>query len=317
MKLKSENMSCSDVQGLIFDYLDGELDRSTAERMSAHFAVCPDCRAELEECQRMLEAIGRLDYSAPEELHSRVMTLVSSTPQSSSRVGGFFAEHKTLIKRIGGGILPAAACIALVIGVGVMHDRQKQLELLTADNEGKVTARDEAFTGFADSETIGAIQFSAPSDGTSLTASESIDRGEAGESVIDEDHAARAEGAALDTSLKPEVQYKLNISEEKASDINALIDNFMEHDTAILLLEVDSKVGEKLGELIKLAGFEDIAFREVLSANEEALEELCSEAASELEESAVLTPEDGEFDTIVICYGLTDEVIGIFGEGIS
>jgi len=53
-------MTCRELVALVGDYLDGRLARAERERFDAHLAVCPDCRAYVEQVRITVDALGRL-----------------------------------------------------------------------------------------------------------------------------------------------------------------------------------------------------------------------------------------------------------------
>lgn len=296
-----DTMSCADVQGLIFDYLDGELDRSTAGRMSAHFEVCDECRAELDECRRMLEAIGRLERPVPFELHSRVMAEVAKTPQDTSRLGRFFAEHRTAFKRIGASIAPVAACVALIVGVGLMNDREAQTADLTAadsQNEAVYGSRSSDTGAASDSETVDAMKFSSPSAGAIS------DYGALYDNAYNDDGETRT----IDRDIADESGAYMVEAAAESGSLTRLLSELVDHSTAVLMLESTSSVGRELGDEIKLAGHEDIVCRELFELEENSTEGLMTRAAEALEDYELLLP-NGDYDSLIICYGL--ETIGV------
>jgi len=51
---------CIEVVELVSDYLDGELDPRTRQRVEAHLALCPACRVYVEQVRTTVRALGRL-----------------------------------------------------------------------------------------------------------------------------------------------------------------------------------------------------------------------------------------------------------------
>lgn len=74
-----EMIRCEDALRLVQEYLDGELDGVSQERVKAHFDVCGMCYPHLRFEASFLEAVKRAGAgeSAPEELRARVAALIT------------------------------------------------------------------------------------------------------------------------------------------------------------------------------------------------------------------------------------------------
>jgi hypothetical protein len=68
--------ACDVVSGLIIEYIDGELDKETAELVARHIETCPDCRKLYRDLVAVCRAATEAAYPAHGELHTRVMAAV-------------------------------------------------------------------------------------------------------------------------------------------------------------------------------------------------------------------------------------------------
>jgi anti-sigma factor RsiW len=59
-----EHIPCIEVVELVSDYLDGNLDAETHERVSAHLELCPPCVTYVEQVRGTVAALGRLPGTA-------------------------------------------------------------------------------------------------------------------------------------------------------------------------------------------------------------------------------------------------------------
>ena len=66
--------TCAEVLHHLWDYLDEQITPSSADRLRAHIAVCPQCRSyeAYQEC--FLQAVAKLrqEFGAPESLRERL-----------------------------------------------------------------------------------------------------------------------------------------------------------------------------------------------------------------------------------------------------
>jgi len=53
-------MSCRELVALVTEYLDGAMPASERIRFERHLAVCPPCRAHLDQMRETIRASGRL-----------------------------------------------------------------------------------------------------------------------------------------------------------------------------------------------------------------------------------------------------------------
>lgn len=67
-------MNCIEVTKRVDDYLDGELDTTTAAALRAHLDACPECRKQFAPLLNAIEGLGALpELAAPEGLVEGVM----------------------------------------------------------------------------------------------------------------------------------------------------------------------------------------------------------------------------------------------------
>lgn len=61
------SLTCAEARGLIFDYLDGELDTSTARAVERHRDHCQNCPPLVSAIMAMLGRLRSLPEPAPDE----------------------------------------------------------------------------------------------------------------------------------------------------------------------------------------------------------------------------------------------------------
>jgi len=67
-------VACVEVVELITDYLEGALDPTTEERVTAHLALCEGCACYLEQMRATIAVVGRLrEPELPPELEQRLL----------------------------------------------------------------------------------------------------------------------------------------------------------------------------------------------------------------------------------------------------
>jgi anti-sigma factor RsiW len=59
-----EHIPCIEVVELVSDYLDGNLDPETRERVAAHLELCPPCVTYVEQVRQTVGALARLPADA-------------------------------------------------------------------------------------------------------------------------------------------------------------------------------------------------------------------------------------------------------------
>lgn len=287
MKTRKKNgIGCDEARELMFEYLDGELDPRTSAKLTAHLMECPECEKELDECRRMLEEIRKVEYPAPSALRGNVMALVGCTPQ----------EKPSRFKRIVGGrrfttavgtVAAACAVIALVVlNRGVIGVGGGNAEPLEKENVG-VGAAYQPDAGAT--ETIGALQFSAPKTTADNSGDLTVERTENFAYPGNVDTTALLEASSLKKSA---------LGDEMT--ISLAVENFIKSDTAVLIVPIDSKVGSDVGEEVTIAGLEQLNCREYNGDDaSEVMMSLESELWNDGTEFQPFVP-DGEFDSLVI-----------------
>ena len=95
--------SCSQIQGLLSAYMDGELPRQDDLAVAAHLEVCAGCRVELAGLQALDAALANLTPPMPAGLADKVLARL---PQPRSRWRGWLQA------------LPLAACLVLGLALG-------------------------------------------------------------------------------------------------------------------------------------------------------------------------------------------------------
>lgn len=71
-------ISCEEAIAVLYEYLDGELEDLTHERVKAHFDVCARCYPKLAMEKSFLAAVARAGAGekAPEELRGKVLGII-------------------------------------------------------------------------------------------------------------------------------------------------------------------------------------------------------------------------------------------------
>jgi anti-sigma factor RsiW len=76
-------LTCAQARGLIFDYLDGELDATTARAVERHRDRCQNCPPLVSAILAMLGGLRGLPIPTPDEgLLSRLYAITESPPDS-------------------------------------------------------------------------------------------------------------------------------------------------------------------------------------------------------------------------------------------
>jgi len=108
-------MNCEQANNLFDAYLDGELSPSLETELGAHRLNCPQCRhrlALMEVAGHVIGAESRGDVALPEDFTERLLACIDDPQKASKRSW----------KRpmwVGGSLLAAAACLALVFDSGL------------------------------------------------------------------------------------------------------------------------------------------------------------------------------------------------------
>lgn len=76
-------LTCTQARGLIFDYLDGELDPATARAVERHRDRCQNCPPLVSAILAMLAGLRSLPEPHPDEgLYNRLQAVTVSRPDS-------------------------------------------------------------------------------------------------------------------------------------------------------------------------------------------------------------------------------------------
>ncbi len=127
-------MTPEHVQDLVDDYLHDNLEPHDAARVEAHCGACPGCKAALDAARRRLAALRALPvHEASEEMIER----------TTDRVEEYGARRRTLIRRLGVGVLGAlAASAALIVAMQTYYSH-----LITSPWDLKVLGQSELLAG--------------------------------------------------------------------------------------------------------------------------------------------------------------------------
>lgn len=80
------SLTCEQVSELISEYIDGELDESTAAAVASHIDNCADCRRLYDEISAVCRAVADIgEVQIPDGLHERIMSTVSTQKRASRR----------------------------------------------------------------------------------------------------------------------------------------------------------------------------------------------------------------------------------------
>lgn len=146
------------VGDLVSALVDGALDHDTRDRLLAHLATCPACRAEVEDERRVKARLGRLaDPDVPAELTTRLLGLrppPAGTHPRSRRDSRRPPRRRSVRRRIAAstGGVAAALSLAFLVGGGAPAGRPvtPQVDRFTVDHAavtGEVPLTGPAGTG--------------------------------------------------------------------------------------------------------------------------------------------------------------------------
>ncbi len=66
-------LTCAEFVELVTEYLEGSLDRETADRFAAHARECPSCEAYLDQFRETIRMVGRIE---PENVDPATLDLL-------------------------------------------------------------------------------------------------------------------------------------------------------------------------------------------------------------------------------------------------
>jgi predicted anti-sigma-YlaC factor YlaD len=68
-------LTCADIVKLVTDYLEGALTPAERRRFEGHVAICPPCRAFLDQTRTTIELVGGLrEEDVPPEMEEHLLT---------------------------------------------------------------------------------------------------------------------------------------------------------------------------------------------------------------------------------------------------
>ncbi len=83
MKNDLNRISCETACGMMFDYIDGELNAVDTHLLEAHLDACEACRHELAERREMLSLVKEARLAVPSSLRDGVMEKIKNIPQDA------------------------------------------------------------------------------------------------------------------------------------------------------------------------------------------------------------------------------------------
>lgn len=114
-----DNLDCEMYRSLLFDYVSDNLSKQESAELLLHIKSCPECKRELDEIEKMLDAAAKLpEIEIPSTLKAAVSTELAE-------VGTEIKAKKRIYKYAVGTFMPIAACAAIAIGIfsGGFYDR--------------------------------------------------------------------------------------------------------------------------------------------------------------------------------------------------
>jgi anti-sigma factor RsiW len=147
-------MNCTELKELLMPYADGELDPEQAAAVQSKLADCAECRAELEEIQRV-SAFARVAFTAPvagvdlSGVYGRVMAQVAveqrgAEPSVWVRTAGWLREVMRFERPMA---LAGMAAAVVAIVVGVMQLGSSPNPVPSGANGGDLARTDESVPG--------------------------------------------------------------------------------------------------------------------------------------------------------------------------
>ena len=108
MIIEHNKINCETAFDMMFDYIDGTLEKSDLISFEYHIKSCEKCRQELAERREMLVLLKSAAHTAPSELRQSVMDKIENIPQESKAS----IIRRRIMKWAGPAV---AACIALTV----------------------------------------------------------------------------------------------------------------------------------------------------------------------------------------------------------
>lgn len=111
-------MQCREIKELLSPYLDGMLNPSEGEEISAHLAVCPDCQAEWHALCEVVDLFKTLpEMAPPPEFSAQVMNKIAASPLPARKKSGTAAIFRNLTRGHWSRAFALAATVVLTVGV--------------------------------------------------------------------------------------------------------------------------------------------------------------------------------------------------------
>lgn len=111
-------MQCREIKELLSPYLDGVLNPSEGEDISAHLAVCPDCRAEWHALCEVVELFKTLpEVAPPPEFSARVINTIAASSLPARKKSGFAAIFRNLTRGHWSRAVALAATVVFTVGI--------------------------------------------------------------------------------------------------------------------------------------------------------------------------------------------------------
>lgn len=115
--------TCSKLESFLEDYLNGELPRAEAERMSAHLNACGDCRTALDDARlstRLVSAFEPVEDPGPGFAHM-VMTRIDVAERWMREQRSFWRPFEALAWRLA---FTATLALAFLFAYGIRVSHQ-------------------------------------------------------------------------------------------------------------------------------------------------------------------------------------------------
>ncbi|MGI6453656.1 MAG: zf-HC2 domain-containing protein [Syntrophomonadaceae bacterium] len=106
-------MKCRHIREFFSVYLDKEANETVNDAVTAHIAVCPKCREELEQLKKIIDSLQKTESIQPPPDFSR---LVMNRLREEKY--GLWSSNRTKGRKRAGGFIAAVAAIALMVGIG-------------------------------------------------------------------------------------------------------------------------------------------------------------------------------------------------------
>ena len=114
-------MQCLEIQDLLSPYLDGVLNSSEGEEISAHLAACPNCRAEFEILCELVDALKALPELSPSpEFSAQILKNVSNLPPAAGKSRPLGASPGSFTRGSWSRVVALAAALVFTVSMTVL-----------------------------------------------------------------------------------------------------------------------------------------------------------------------------------------------------